>query len=265
MKSFIEWLAVRETLDFNMLLHEARTESRESVKPIPDFKIAKRLSIDTSRYQDISVKNIHGHAMEQYKKELAEQMRKKKKGIGNPNRVFATSIRHQLTNYDAVWQAIEENQRIGNISRCKSLSLLVELWKQMKLTANTILANMPNYWMLPNEEDATTAPEIKAIMDNDMNVKIGRDESEMLRLQCGEQTESPPIPSAVIRPNLQKSAVDTAIDDALEGKVGKLNITGNKNAIQEKLKTIKRKASEKRLTVNFNSSTGEVQITGIGV
>lgn len=265
MISFIEWLAVRDTLDFNMLLHEARAGVKEAARPIPNFKIAKRLSVDTSRYQDISIKDIYNHAMEQYKKELAERMREREKGIGNPNQVFANAVRHQLTNYDAVWQAIEENQRVGNISKCKSLQLLVELWKQVKTTTNMILGNMPNSWRLPNEENVTFGRDISDIISNDMKEKINRDQAEMARLNCDQESEQPATPSALIRPNLQKSEVDIAIDDAIEKGSGTLTVTGNKNAVENKLKNIRRRASENRLRVNYDAATGKVLITAIGV
>lgn len=265
MISFIEWLAVRETQEFNMLLAEAKAGAKTVVKPIPDFKIAKRISIDTSRYQDISIKDIYNHAMDQYKKELSERMREKQRGIGNPNQVFANAVRHQLTNYDAVWQAIEENQRIGNITKCKSLKLLVELWKQVQLTTNTILANVPNSFRLPNEDDVTFSRDISDIIASDMKEKINRDEAEMARLNCEQEVEAPAAPAPEVRPNLQKSEVDIAIDDALAKGSGTLTVTGNRNAVENKLKTIRRKASENRLRVNYDAATGKVLITTIGL
>jgi|694.fasta_scaffold00185_133 hypothetical protein len=268
MNSFIEWLIVRETLEFNELLHEAQKNINSQIAPIPAFIVAKRMDAGLTNWQKFPMSKMYEVAREQYLKELKETWEKYQRGIENHDLVFTNAIRHQLTNYDRVWRAIEAHHNNGNIDICKKLELDIELFKQVKQTSNTILANMPVQFRLPHADGPPTqAANIKALMDSKMNKKISRDEARLIELRCDQRTATPVVPTALTapeettRPNLQKSDVEIAIDTAMKGGIGTLVITGTKKSMESKLDKIRRKASENRLKVRYDQSNNRIEIS----
>jgi hypothetical protein len=265
MNSFIEWLIVRETLEFNELLHEAQKNINSQIAPIPAFVVAKRMDAGLTNWQKFPMSKMYEVAREQYLKELKDTWEKYQRGIENHDLVFTNAIRHQLTNYDRVWRAIEAHYNNGNIDICKKLELDIELFKQVKQTSNTILANMPEQFRLPNADGPPTrAKDIKALMDSKMNGKISRDEAKLIELRCDQRTATPVVstaPEETTPSNLQKSDVEIAIDTAMKGGIGTLVITGTKKSMESKLDKIRRKASENRLKVRYDQSNNRIEIS----
>lgn len=275
MKRFLEWFVEREIRDFNViiaetrLLAEANGSTATRLEPIPNFKIAKKISVDASRYEDIQIRDIYDHARVQYLKELREKMQKEQRGISSPDRHFANCLRHQLTNYDAVWQALNEHFQAGRIDICKKLRLYNRLCKQVIETNQTMLSNMPNSFRLPNEEDVTYSLDIERIVSRTMNEKIEQNKVIMKNRNCPEtdDIQAPDILSTkqeeqpVRQAPLQKSALEIAIEKALGGEKARMTLTGNKNAIASKLKEINRKANLAGLKTSFDPKINQVEIS----
>lgn len=268
MISFIEWLVERETREFNMLLIEARTQSPSKATPIPLFKITKKMSADSSVYQDFAIKNVFEISLKQYEKELKDKMVKSKQGINNANLHFANALRHQLTNYNAVLEALDANVKSGHLDRCKRLGLYIELIKQVKTSCGTMLGLMPNSFRLPNEDSVSYQADIAKIIKETIDEKINSNTEEMRQLGCDENIDyqatidSLNKPEPVRNPLLQQSPVDIAIEKVRsEGTKEQIPVTGNKNAIKDKVKTIKAKASAAGIKAVFDEKTNIITLS----
>ena len=179
MQSFIEWLIDRQINESNQILTESADKA--NIK-IPRMEMAIKLF--NCKIKNFSIKNILTVLNEQYEIELKAEMAVKKRGLERPAPRTSNILRHRMTTYDCVYDAISLAYRQKKINICTRLKMEEQLFEQLRNILSIMLAALPNSFRLPNEEEVIYKADVTTIAKNRIDEKFRINQSDQMANNC---------------------------------------------------------------------------------
>jgi hypothetical protein len=128
--NYKEWLIERSVSEFNLILLEVALR-------IPELEV---------RHQNVNT--IGAELLRHYNKEV--QIQSRYGGIRNPAMVMCNKIRHELTNYDDVRDAMTDEVYDGYMDECEELQLRLKLIDKVNNVVASIIEAIPCPLEVPN-------------------------------------------------------------------------------------------------------------------
>jgi hypothetical protein len=138
MRNFDTWLIERTLHECNVFLNEALIKRNFLEKPkVPELILKS------------GVDNIVDVLLQHYRKEVSIQA--PYGGIRRPASVLVNKIRHEMTNYDAVRDAITKYRREGMLSNCEEINIRIGLVDKVFNFVNAVINNIQGNINVPGQ------------------------------------------------------------------------------------------------------------------
>lgn len=167
MVKFEMWLTERLVAEVNRLLIEVGEES------IPMLKLKPSIKDPSSMFHGI----LNGYARE-------VKIQSRYGGIRNPPAVAHNKIRHDLTNYDDIRDALTDGVRSGGLDRCRAADIRKQVADLFYELCKTIIAQLPPQFTIRGA-DAATITHRDLLAANDSYMRRESQDIAAEKSRCG--------------------------------------------------------------------------------
>jgi hypothetical protein len=149
MKNFDIWLIERALYECNVFLNEALIKRDLFEKPkIPELVLKQGIPVDS----------IVDVLLQHYRKEVSIQSRYG--GIRRPASVLVNKIRHEMTNYDTVRDAITKYRKEGLLSNCEEINIRIGLVGKVFNFVDAVISNIKGNINVPGQSTVVKKEEL---------------------------------------------------------------------------------------------------------
>lgn len=118
-------------------------------------------------------------------------------GIRNPPSVLQNKIRHELTNYDEIRDAITREVRSGNIDNCSALKIRQEVTEESFELVREIISKLPKFIKIHNI--VVSQNELFKSNENYLNKELNYIKADLARCEKDVTKKYAPRPMQAIR------------------------------------------------------------------